>query len=193
MRLLALTLFCATLAAAQTATPQPLGSTITNAPQTAAEVQKLPNKDLDPIGLDRYLNDLYQTISGPIGQRRDPDKFRNLFVRDARLIAVGQNKQTGAIVMRSMSVDDYITNSFPYLEKNGFYERESARRMERFGNIIHVWSTYESRHKPDEQPFQKGINSIQLFNDGSGWKAVTILWEDERPDNPIPQQYLESH
>jgi hypothetical protein len=75
--------------------------------------------------------------------------------------------------------------------KEGFYEREVARKTDSFGHVTHVFSTYESRHAIDDtKPFTRGINSIQLFNDGSRWWVVTIYWDSERPDQPIPSQYL---
>ena len=56
---------------------------------------------------------------------------------------------------------------------------------------MHVFSTYESRHHAnDSQPFVRGINSFQLFNDGTRWYVVTILWWGETPETPIPARYL---
>jgi hypothetical protein len=79
----------------------------------------------------------------------------------------------------------------PFFKENGFYEKEIARRTEQFGNIAHVWSIYESRHnKNDPEPFMRGINSIQLFNDGKRWWIVNIYWQQESAENPIPQKYL---
>jgi hypothetical protein len=78
-----------------------------------------------------------------------------------------------------------------YLEENGFFEKEVARRVESFGNIAHVFSTYESRHKADDaQPFARGINSIQLMNDGKRWWIVTVFWQGEDKSNPLPDKYL---
>jgi hypothetical protein len=58
-------------------------------------------------------------------------------------------------------------------------------------NIAHVWSTYESRHKEDDpQPFMRGINSIQLLYDDSRWWIVTVYWQHESPEDPIPEKYL---
>jgi hypothetical protein len=77
------------------------------------------------------------------------------------------------------------------MEKEGFFEKEAARKTEQFGQIAHVFSTYESRHTPDDQkPFQRGINSFQLMNDGTRWWIVTIFWEGEDEKNPLPQKYL---
>ena len=77
------------------------------------------------------------------------------------------------------------------LEKDGFHEREIARRVEQFGHIAHVFSTYESRHRrSDPQPFMRGINSIQLFNDGTRWWVMNVTWSQETPVMPIPEDYL---
>ncbi|MFL5582794.1 MAG: hypothetical protein ACJ8AO_20710, partial [Gemmatimonadaceae bacterium] len=92
---------------------------------------------------------------------------------------------------RVLAPEEYVAGAGSRLEQNGFFEREIARRTERFGNVVHAFSTYESRHTAsDAQPFARGINSIQLWNDGTRWYVVTIFWEAERPDSPIPPQYL---
>ncbi|MFL6543252.1 MAG: hypothetical protein ACJ8I9_08800, partial [Chthoniobacterales bacterium] len=90
-----------------------------------------------------------------------------------------------------LDVEGYIARVEPLFEKNGFYENEIARRVEQFGQIAHVWSTYESRHDPnDAAPFMGGINSIQLFNDGSRWWILSIYWQHESNQHPIPARYL---
>jgi hypothetical protein len=88
-------------------------------------------------------------------------------------------------------MEGYIARVKPYFAENGFYEREIARRTEQFGHVAHVWSTYESRHcEDDPEPFTRGINSIQLFNDGTRWWIVTIYWQHETADHPISPKYL---
>jgi hypothetical protein len=89
-----------------------------------------------------------------------------------------------------MTPEDYIARASANFEKNAFYESEVARRMETFGNIAHVFSTYESRHAPGEKPFARGINSMQLVKVGKSWKVMTILWDSEREGNPLPAKYL---
>jgi len=78
-----------------------------------------------------------------------------------------------------------------FFEKTGFYETEIARRTEQFGQMAHAWSIYESRHDPsDPEPFSRGINSIQLFHDGKRWWIVSIYWQQESAQAPIPKEYL---
>ncbi len=90
-----------------------------------------------------------------------------------------------------LDVEGFIARSAPYFEKNGFFEKEIARRTEQFGHIAHVWSTYESRHTVDDpEPFMRGINSIQLFYDGTRWWIVTIYWQHESTEHPLPEKYF---
>ena len=146
----------------------------------------------DVASIDAIINALYDVISGPAGQKRDWTRLRSLFLPGARLIPTGArpNGETGA---RVLDVEDYIAQAGPYLEENGFFESEIARRMDTFGNIAQVFSAYDSRHKADDaKPFSRGINSIQLTFKDKRWWVVTIFWDSERPDNPIPKKYLKS-
>lgn len=146
----------------------------------------------DVASIDAIIRALYDVISGPVGQKRDWDRLRSLFVPGARLIPTGK-RPTGEIGVRILDVEGYISGAGPYLEKNGFFEREIARQTETFGNIAHVFSTYDSRHAADDaKPFSRGINSIQLAFEDKRWWVVTIFWDAETPEKPIPKEYLKS-
>jgi hypothetical protein len=148
-----------------------------------------PSKDV--ASMDGIIAALYDVISGPAGQKRDWDRMRSLFIPGARLIPTSRQPATGQIGTRVMDVEGYISASGPSLEQNGFFEKEVARQTDIFGNIAQVFSTYESRRNAaDAKPFARGINSIQLMNDGKRWWVVTIFWQAENPDNPIPTKYL---
>lgn len=145
----------------------------------------------DVASIDSIMKAVYEVISGDAGAKRDWDRFRSLFHKDARLIPTGKNPETKVVGARAMTPDEYIERSGPYLEKNGFFERELARKTDVFGNIAHAFSSYASFKKSDDkQPFARGINSFQLMNDGKRWWVVTIFWEGESPENPIPKEYL---
>jgi len=144
----------------------------------------------DVASEDAIIAALYDVISGPAGTARDWDRMRSLFAPGARLIPTGKRRD-GSWFMFQWDIEEYISRAGPQLETSGFFEREIARRSERFGNMVHAFSTYESRHTAsDSVPFARGINSIQLRSDGTRWWVVTVLWESERPDSPIPPRYL---
>ena len=84
--------------------------------------------------------------------------------------------------IRSVTPEGYAKLAGAYFLKNGFFERESARKAERYGNIMQIFSTYESRNTAtDEKPFARGINSFQLYFDGKRWWVVTIFGWKNRP------------
>ncbi len=59
------------------------------------------------------------------------------------------------------------------------------------GQMAQVFSTYEASSGADGSgPLGRGINSIQLWSDGRRWWVMSVLWDDERPGNAIPPEYL---
>ena len=193
-KILAVLFLSTSVALAQTSSP-----TTGQSPSTAATAQSasivqtkdVPAKEDDVRSIESILAATYDVISGPAGKKRDWDRFRSLFYPGARLIPTGKRPNETEVRARVLSPDDYVERSAPFLEKEGFFERGVSNKVEQFGNIAEVFSTYESRHTAgDAQPFQRGINSFQLVNDGKRWWIMTIMWQAETPENPIPQEYL---
>jgi hypothetical protein len=159
----------------------------TKAAQPSAPAAK-PD-DVDSI--DHIMAAVYDVISGPAGQKRDWDRFRSLFIPDARLVPAGC-RPNGDCAAHSYSAEGYIERASPYFAKEGFFENEVARKTNQYDAIAQVFSTYESRHAASEKPFERGINSFQLANDGKRWWVVTIFWEGETDKAPIPGKFLQS-
>ena len=144
----------------------------------------------DVSSIDGIVTALYDVISGPAGEKRNWDRMRTLFIPEARLMSTSK-RPDGTMGKRVRSVEEYISISGPLLEKDGFFEREIGRSMDQYGAIVQLFSSYDSKRKlTDETPFTRGINSIQLWNDGSRWWIVSILWQPESPDNLIPPKYI---
>jgi len=158
------------------------------------KIQNVNPADVESI--DAIVAAAYDGISGPAGKKRDWDRERSLYIPGARLIPLAAEagvagREDVDLAPQILDVEGFIARVEPYFEENGFYEKEIARRTEQFGKIAHVWSTYESRHNEDDpEPFMRGINSIQVFNDGKRWWIVSIYWQQESADAPIPQKYL---
>jgi len=148
----------------------------------------------DVESIDAIIKASYDVISGPAGKRRDWERERSLFAPGARLIPTATVPGQTDVELAPLVVDveGYIARVGPLFEKEGFYETEVTRRVEQFGQIAQVWSTYESRRDPsDAKPFMRGINSFQLFNDGKRWWIVSIYWQHESTKYPLPKQYLQ--
>lgn len=149
------------------------------------------NVQLEKVqSLDKIVETLYAVISGEKGEERDWDLMRTLYHPDAKLIPSGKNKE-GVFRARYITPEEYIERSGPWLIENGFFEKEIHRVVQSFGNISHVFSTYEAFHsESDKAPFMRGINSIQLLNDGNRWWIINIYWMQESEEHPLPQVYL---
>lgn len=139
--------------------------------------------------VDAIIKTLYEVISGPAGQRRNWNKFRSLFRPEARLNSVGKDSNNKP-KLTTMTQEDYIRNVGPMFDQKGFFEKEIGRSQEKYGNMVHVFSAYETRFVADGKIEARGINSIQLVQkDGRFW-ILNIMWNPESPDNPIPEKYL---
>ena len=153
-------------------------------------MDSIPANPEDVGSADAIINSLYNVISGPAGEKRNWDRMRTLFIPEGKLMATVK-RADGTMGKRVMTVEDYIITSGPFLEKDGFFEREIGRTTEIFGSVVHIFSTYDSKRTlADEKPFIRGINSIQLWNDGKRWWIVSVFWQAETPENPIPEKYL---
>ena len=133
----------------------------------------------DVSTLDGILHALYETLSGPVGQPRDWERYRSLFMENARLmvvVAVAGEKPH----VRQLTVEDYIRRVEPIFAVEDFWERETSRQTEIVGRIAHVLSAYESLRDPNGPPFERGANSMQLFYDDSRWWVVNIMWNTSR-------------
>lgn len=155
----------------------------------AGKIDSVPALQKDVESPDAIIAALYDVISGKAGEKRNWDRMRTLFNPSASMVPTGR-KQDGPYA-RYISVEEYIKVIGPQLEKNGFFEREIGRAVHSFGNMMQVFSAYDSKkNMTDEKPFLRGINSIQLWNDGKRWWIMNILWQPESAEMPIPEEYL---
>jgi hypothetical protein len=139
--------------------------------------------------LDGILKAFYDVISGPAGQPRQWSRDRSLYIPHVQFVSLSTDS-SGAISAAVMDHQAFVDQSNAGLVRRGFFETEIHRVTHRFGNVVHVFSTYEMRERLDGPVFGRGINSVELFWDGTRWWISAAQWDDERPGNPIPPEYL---
>lgn len=183
-------LSCSAGSAAQDPTPNAPAAPKANAAPVDPFAGIPPAKPADVASMDAIIAAVYDVISGDAGVERNWIRFRSLFYPGARMIPTGRNAKTGHVAAIFITPEAYIKSSGPFLVKEGFHEREINRHVDAFGNIAQVFSSYEARHKlSDDKPFLRGINSIQLFNDGKRWWVLTLAWSAENEQHPLPEEY----
>ncbi len=157
--------------------------------QAASDLSaKVPPPHPDDVkSIESIMAALYDVISGPAGER-DWNRFRSLLLPQAHLTSAAKGAD-GVVRIHPMSVEDYVRLAGDYFAQHAFFESPIVSRVQSFGNVSQVFSSYESRHAAGETPFARGINSIQLLNDGNRWWIVSILWDEERAGNPLPKEF----
>jgi hypothetical protein len=157
---------------------------------SALSAQDRPADPRDVGTLDDIIRAYYEVVSGPAGEIPDRARDHTLHLPNALVGVPGQDDQ-GRPILVTMTLDDYH-DRFGGPRAEGFFEKEIHREVSRFGNVAHVMSTYSSSSTPEGEPFDRGINSIQLTWDGERWWIVSWIFDSERPDNPIPPVFLPS-
>lgn len=145
-------------------------------------------KPEDVASVSAIVTASYDAISVPPGQTLNLDRFRSLFLPNAQLVSAGV--KDGEAKAHFMTMTEFANMVTASVGKSGHVEHELSERVEEYGNIANVWSAYESRSTPDDPHVIRGINSIQLFNDGKRWWISGAQWQHERTDAPIPGKYL---
>ena len=134
----------------------------------------------DEAEIGAVIDEMYAMISGPAGPR-DWSRQLNSFLPEARQVRTWVDN-AGRATKKSMTLDEYSADTAPFFAANPFFEVETERHVDRFGNVAHVWSHYEARRAPDDEaPERRGVNSIQLFKDPDrGWRIIHMIWDNER-------------
>ena len=142
----------------------------------------------DVATLDGIIKAYYEVVSGPAGEPRQTERDHSLHHPDARAIITGLG-QDGKPFIRNMTLAEYHEGAASG-GNPAFYEVEIHRVTQQFGNVAHVWSTYAWRTTEDGPVQGRGINSIQLYHDGSRWWITAWIFDSERDDLPIPAAFL---
>lgn len=168
--------------------PLPVLAPLLPATRSHVAVPALKPLDRDVATLDGILSAFYEVISGAAGVPRQWGRDRTLYIPGVRFVSL--KSSGGRIQARVFDHQAYVDATDRFLLTNGFFEREIHRSAVRFGNFTHVLSTYESRNTSDGPVIARGVNGIQLYRDGNRWWIAGAVWDDERPDNPIPPDLL---
>ena len=152
-------------------------------------VAQAPTPRPEDVGsIDGIIKAFYDVISGPAGAPRQWQRDSTLYIPGVRFVSM--DVRQGRPVAQVSDHGQYIANTNDGMVRNGFIERELHRVTRRFGNIAHVFSSYEFRATETGPVQGRGVNSIQLFWDGNRWWIANATWDSERPDTPIPAELL---
>jgi hypothetical protein len=157
---------------------------------SAASTATIAAAPKDVASVDAIIAALYDANTVMVDQKRDGDRCRSLFVPGARLMPTF-GPPNGKAVINIQTVDDYVRMASGGPPRHGFSEREIARTSQAFGNIMQVFSTYEthrdstgpaSRPRHQQHPAVQRRHAVVGRRGGMGQRA-----SGEAPSAGIPQ------
>jgi len=154
----------------------------------AASLTAAPAGADDLSDIEATINAVYAVISGPVGEARDFDAMRGLYMEGAAMGAVGPGDD-GQGRGRIITLDDYIATSGPRLAELGFIERPTRTEITRYGEIAYARSAYEGVRSDTGEVFVTGVNFITLFKVGGEWKVASILWRSADEAWPVDRAF----
>jgi hypothetical protein len=153
----------------QTATAQPISNT-----------QKYP-LTADVSTINGIMKATYEVVSGEAGAKRQWERDLSLHNPNAIYCFPLENSE-GKLQQTIMPIKDFHKETDTMVLKTAFYENEINRKVRVFGNIAHVWSTYETRLEKNGPVMRRGINSVQLYYDKGRWWILSWTFDKERED-----------
>ncbi len=145
--------------------------------------------DTDTLTIDAAVAALYESLTFPEGKTPDLERFASLFTPGASFTRINKDDTVDL-----MNTETFIRSFRERLGKGlikSFHESEISRTSQVFGRMAHIFSTYQKGiNVADPLKMGRGINSLQMFHEGGRWRICAILWMDERPDFPIPPEFL---
>ena len=160
-------------------------------PATVSAQQWQPSRAADPADvatLDAIIAAFYDVVSAPAGAQRDWARDSTLYHPHTTFVMINRQND-GRFAAERVTHADFAAGTDAGLS-GGFFEHEIHRVTHQFGPMAQVFSTYEWSVTENGPVGGRGINSIELYFDGTRWWITSAMWVSEDADNPIPAQYL---
>jgi hypothetical protein len=153
-------------------------------------VQKVEPRSDDVSSIESIVKASYETISGGVGVPRQWGRDETLFDPNVRFVAVQRDPKSGATVATITTHQEFVDAFDESTVKEGFTERELGHKIQRYGNVATVLSSYEGKNASTGKVVTRGVNIFQLYFDGKRWWILSMVWDEETPANPIPPDLL---
>jgi hypothetical protein len=131
---------------------------------------------------------LYDVISGPVGEARDWERFRSLFLPGAQMSVVVTDVEGDERVV-VLTLDDYVERNGERLSEIGFTETETRRETFLYGGMATILSAYEAIRADTGEMIADGVNSLTSLTDAGTWKSASIAWRAADEEWPVERAF----
>ena len=153
----------------------------------ACAVARAPQSS-DVSSIEAIVAASLESLSGPVGAPRQWPRYLSLLDPHARLVSVTFDPKAGTPKTNRMSRDEYVRYANDYLVSAGFVDRKLGCVTSRYGNVATARCGFEGLEQA--RRVERGVAIYQLYFDGKRWWILSVVWDQERPGNPIPAELL---
>lgn len=143
------------------------------------------NYEQDVKTIDALIKASYEVVSGEKGAKRNWERDKYLHHPKTVYSYYDREEEKQA----TMTLQEFHKVTDDMIFETAFYENEVNREVRVFGNIAHVWSTYETRLEKNGKVERRGINSIQLIFEDNRWYIISWTFCGENDKNIIPKTF----
>lgn len=138
--------------------------------------------------IEGITNKMIELISGEIGEKRNWDEYRNLFLPTAQKISIGPGRG-GTQRARVMNLEEFVRNVDPLYARDGFEEYAIGLTVNEFNGIANVFQSYYCKNLLGTYE-KRGVNSYQLVYLNDRWWIANTLFTPESDEATIPDKFL---
>lgn len=126
------------------------------------------------------IRSLYEALNWGPDKAPGWDAFKACFHETARLYP-------SARPMEALSVDAFVERMDAQRQSGNlasFSETMLGEDVLVFGNVAVAFSAYETLMNDGDT--SRGLNAFHLAHDGNEWKVLSLAWDNESADLPLP-------
>ena len=138
--------------------------------------------------IEGITNKMIDLISGDIGEPRNWDEYRNLFLPTAQKISINRNAPPNRQV-RVMNLEEFVRNVGPAYKRDGFEEYAIGLSVHEFNGIANAFQSFYCKNLTGTYE-KRGINSYQLVFADNRWWIASTTFTNETDENVVPNKYL---
>jgi len=140
----------------------------------------IPARPEDVISPEAIVKAGFDCESGPVGAPRQWARERTLYDPATIAVSAGPEFSTGSLKPRRFTFQQYVDQYDDYFVRNGSTDRPLGCVTNRRAYVATVTCGYEYSERGKVQ--ERGVDIFQLYNDGSRWWILGVVWDKESQD-----------
>lgn len=138
----------------------------------------MPDDPTDRAAIDKLVRAFFGLFSNRAGARPALGRIHELFVPQGLLVKCSVDEPLVSTLGEFIAPREVILTNGTLTD---FDEEETAASTIVIGDCAQRLSAYRKSGVLEGQPFSRqGIKTFQFIRTGTGWKILSVAWDDER-------------